>query len=69
MKYGVPESQWDEMAKHNDCDQVKLWGTTRSRLMQLDKTHAWKKPSQTAVHNDTICLAERKRPNYQGALL
>ena len=34
--FGVPKSQWDEMAKHNDYDQVKLWATTRARLMELE---------------------------------
>lgn len=26
------------MAKHNDNDQFKLWGTTRSRLMEIELT-------------------------------
>lgn len=36
MKYGVPKSQWDEMAKRNDYDQMNLWGTTRARLMEAE---------------------------------
>lgn len=38
MKYGVSKLQWDDMAKHNDYDQVKLWGTTRARLMESELT-------------------------------
>jgi hypothetical protein len=33
-KYGVPESQWNEMARFNDYEQMAKWGTTRAKLIE-----------------------------------
>lgn len=62
MKYGVPESQWDEMAKRNDYDQVNLWGTTRARLMEAELSARIPARSETVV-------VERKRSDSQMALV
>lgn len=34
IKYGVPESQWNEMANFNDEEQMRRYGTTRALLME-----------------------------------
>jgi hypothetical protein len=37
-KFGVPASQWEEMAHYTDAEQLEHWGTTRARLMEVAMT-------------------------------